>query len=103
MLFRRSPTASVHRKLVVASTFAFALVTCVTDFASGVTELIVLRFATGIALGSAVPSAIALTTEFGPARMRATFVLAIYGGFSLGFVAASGVAAWAQNAMPENF
>ncbi len=84
-----------HRKLVVLSTFAFALLTCATAFASSVTELIVLRFATGIALGSVVPSAIALTTEFSPARMRATFVLAIYCGFSLGFVAAGGVAAWA--------
>lgn len=81
-----------HRKLVVVSTFAFALLTCATAFVSGVTELIVLRFATGIALGSVVPSAIA---EFSPARMRATFVLAIYCGFSLGFVAAGGVAAWA--------
>ncbi len=84
-----------HRKLVVVSTFAFAVLTCVTAFASGVTELIVLRFTTGIALGAVVPSAIALTTEFSPARMRATFVLAIYCGFSLGFVAAGVVAAWA--------
>src|SRR6201992_4140866 len=84
-----------HRKLVVISTFAFALLTFVTIFASSVTGLIVLRFATGIALGSVVPSAIALTTEFSPARMRATFVLAIYCGFSLGFVAAGAVAAWA--------
>lgn len=84
-----------HRKLVVVSTFGFALLTCATAFASGVTELIVLRFATGIALGSVVPSAIALTTEFSPTRTRATFVLAIYCGFSLGFVAAGGVAAWA--------
>jgi MFS transporter, AAHS family, 4-hydroxybenzoate transporter len=83
-----------HRKLVVISTFAFALLTFMTIFASDVTELIVLRFATGIALGSVVPSAIALTTEFSPARMRATFVLAIYCGFSLGFVAAGAVAAW---------
>lgn len=83
-----------HRKLVVISTFAFALFTFFTIFASGVTELIALRFATGIALGSVIPSAIALTTEFSPARMRATFVLAIYCGFSLGFVGAGAVAAW---------
>lgn len=84
-----------HRKLVIVSTFGFALLTFVTAFTSNVTELIVLRFATGIVLGSVVPSAIALTTEFSPARLRATFVLAIYCGFSLGFVAAGAVAAWA--------
>ncbi|MGY3288171.1 MFS family permease [Bradyrhizobium sp. LM3.6] len=84
-----------HRKLVIISTFAFALLTFVTGHATNVTELIALRFLTGIALGSVVPSAIALTTEFSPARLRATFVLAIYAGFSLGFVAAGAVAAWA--------
>ncbi|WP_431015639.1 MFS transporter [Bradyrhizobium pachyrhizi] len=83
-----------HRKLVVISTFAFALPTFATIFATNVAELIVLRFVTGIALGSVIPSAIALTTEFSPARLRATFVLAIYCGFSLGFVAAGAVAAW---------
>jgi AAHS family 4-hydroxybenzoate transporter-like MFS transporter len=83
-----------HRKLVVISTFAFALLTFATIFATNVTELIALRFVTGIALGSVIPSAIALTTEFSPARLRATFVLAIYCGFSLGFVAAGAVAAW---------
>lgn len=84
-----------HRKLVVISTFAFALLTFATIFATDVTELMMLRFATGIALGSVIPSAIAMTTEFSPARLRATFVLAIYCGFSLGFVAAGAVAAWA--------
>jgi MFS transporter, AAHS family, 4-hydroxybenzoate transporter len=84
-----------HRKLVVISTFTFAALTFVTIFATNVTELIGLRFVTGIALGSVIPSAIALTTEFSPARLRATFVLAIYCGFSLGFVAAGAVAAWA--------
>ncbi|MDQ8727617.1 MFS transporter [Bradyrhizobium sp. LHD-71] len=83
-----------HRRLVVISTFAFALLTFATIFATNVTELMVLRFITGIALGSVIPSTIALTTEFSPARLRATFVLAIYSGFSLGFVAAGAVAAW---------
>lgn len=84
-----------HRRLVIISTFGFAFLTFATVFASNVTELIGLRFLTGIALGSVIPSAIALTTEFSPARLRATFVLAIYCGFSLGFVAAGAVAAWA--------
>jgi MFS transporter, AAHS family, 4-hydroxybenzoate transporter len=83
-----------HRRLIIASTVTFALLTLVTVLATSVTQLIVLRFATGIALGTAIPSAVALTTEYSPKRLRATFVLAIYCGFSLGFVAAGGVAAW---------
>ena len=57
--------------------------------------LLVLRFLTGLGLGAAAPSAIALTSEFAPRRRRATFVLVIYCGFSLGFVVA-GLAAGAS-------
>lgn len=82
-----------HRRLVLASTVAFGLLTLLTIYANGVLYLILLRFFTGIALGAAIPSAVALTTEFSPKRLRASFVLAIYCGFSLGFVAAGGLAA----------
>jgi AAHS family 4-hydroxybenzoate transporter-like MFS transporter len=83
-----------HRRLIITSTVTFAVLTLVTVLATSVTQLIALRFVTGIALGAAIPSAVALTTEYSPKRLRATFVLAIYCGFSLGFVAAGGVAAW---------
>ena len=83
-----------HRRLIMISTVTFALLTLITVLAASVTQLIGLRFVTGIALGAAIPSAVALTTEYSPRRLRATFVLAIYCGFSLGFVAAGAMAAW---------
>jgi AAHS family 4-hydroxybenzoate transporter-like MFS transporter len=83
-----------HRRLIMISTVTFGLLTLVTILATSVTQLIIVRFATGVALGAAIPSTVALTTEYSPKRLRATFVLAIYCGFSLGFVAAGGVAAW---------
>src|SRR5712675_2523137 len=83
-----------HRRLIIVSTVTFALLTLITVSATSVTELIALRFVTGIALGATIPSTVTLTTEYSPKRLRATFVLAIYCGFSLGFVAAGGVAAW---------
>jgi MFS transporter, AAHS family, 4-hydroxybenzoate transporter len=82
-----------HRRLILVSTVTFGFLTLLTVFAANVTELMALRFLTGIALGGAIPSTVALTTEFMPKRLRATFVLAIYCGFSLGFVAAGGAAA----------
>jgi MFS transporter, AAHS family, 4-hydroxybenzoate transporter len=82
-----------HRRLILFSTVTFGLLTLVTVVATSVTQLMVLRFLTGIALGTAIPSTVALTTEYMPKRLRATFVLAIYCGFSLGFVAAGGLAA----------
>jgi MFS family permease len=83
-----------HRRLIIISTVTFALLTLITVLATSVAQLIALRFVTGIALGAAIPSAVSLTTEYSPKRLRATFVLALYCGFSLGFVAAGGVAAW---------
>ncbi len=83
-----------HRRVLIASTILFALFTGLTVFATNVTELIALRFLTGMGLGAAIPSAIALTSEYTPKRLRATFVLAIYCGFSFGFVVAGIAAAW---------
>jgi AAHS family 4-hydroxybenzoate transporter-like MFS transporter len=59
-----------------------------------VTELIVLRFCAGLGLGAAGPSCVAMTGEFSPKRLRATFVLVIYAGYSLGFALAGVVAGW---------
>jgi AAHS family 4-hydroxybenzoate transporter-like MFS transporter len=83
-----------HRRLIIISTVTFALLTLITVLATSVTQLIALRFVTGVALSATIPSAVTLTTEYSPKRLRATFVLAIYCGFSLGFVAAGGLAAW---------
>lgn len=77
-----------HRRVILASTFFFGLSTLLTILATNVPALLALRFLTGLGLGAAAPGAIALTGEYSPKRLRASFVLAIYCGFSLGFVAA---------------
>jgi len=53
-----------HRRLILFSTVTFGLLTLVTLVATNVRELMVLRFLTGIALGAAIPSTVALTTEY---------------------------------------
>ena len=83
-----------HRRMIIVSTIFFGLFTAVNALATNVTELIALRFVTGVGLGAAIPSAVALTSEYTPKRLRATFVLVIYCGFSLGFVVAGAMAAW---------
>ena len=81
-----------HRRMLLASTVTFSLFTLATVFASSASEVIALRFLAGVGLGAAIPSAVALTSEYIPKHLCASFVLAIYCGFSLGFVAA-GIAA----------
>lgn len=88
-----------HKRMMLASTLVFAVFTMLTVLATNVTELITLRFLTGVGLGAAAPSAIALTCEFAPKRLRSTFVLLVYCGFSLGFVVA-GLAAGALMPAP---
>jgi len=81
-----------HKRVVVLSTATFAMISLASVWTRHVSDLMVLRFLTGVGLGAATPSAVALTGEHSPQHWRATLVLAIYCGFSLGFVAA-GVAA----------
>jgi MFS transporter, AAHS family, 4-hydroxybenzoate transporter len=83
-----------HRRVLITSTIVFALFTGVTVLATNVSELIALRLFTGMGLGAAIPSAVALTSEYTPKRWRVSFVLAIYCGLSLGFVIAGIAAAW---------
>ncbi|WP_028935972.1 MFS transporter [Pseudonocardia spinosispora] len=83
-----------HKRVLVVATASFAVFTLLAVWSGNVTELVALRFLTGVGLGAAAPSAIALTGEFSPARLRATFVLVIYCGFSLGFVAAGLAVGW---------
>jgi AAHS family 4-hydroxybenzoate transporter-like MFS transporter len=73
-----------RKKIIVLATAAFGVGTLATMFAQDVTGLIALRFLTGLGLGGAMPNAVALTAEFSPLRRRATMVMAMFCGFSIG-------------------
>jgi MFS transporter, AAHS family, 4-hydroxybenzoate transporter len=73
-----------RKKIIIASTVAFGLGALVTAFAQDVRMLIAIRFLTGLGLGGAMPNAIALTSEFNPRRRRATMVMIMFCGFSVG-------------------
>lgn len=73
-----------RKRIIVASSIAFGLLTLATVLADGVGTLLVLRFLTGLGLGGAMPNAVALTSEYSPHRRRATMVMAMFCGFSIG-------------------
>ncbi|WP_069816375.1 MFS transporter [Streptomyces sp. TP-A0874] len=83
-----------HKRLVVVGVLTFSLSTLASVWVQNPEQLLAMRFVTGIGLGAATPSTIALTAEYSPKRVRASLVLAIYCGFSLGFVAANYAADW---------
>ncbi len=77
-----------HRRMVIVCTTAFGALTFLTVSSTSVAMLIGFRFLTGIGVGGAMPSAVALVGEYFPERVRSTSVTLIYIGFSLGQIAA---------------
>ena len=73
-----------RKKIIILSTLAFGLGALATAFVHDVNALLAIRFATGLGLGGAMPNTIAMTSEFNPKRRRATMVMIMFCGFSLG-------------------
>jgi MFS transporter, AAHS family, 4-hydroxybenzoate transporter len=75
----------VGRKwVIIACLLIFGAFMLLTPTASSVQGLMAWRFLTGLGLGGAMPNAIALTAEYSPQRSRATVVMMMFFGFSLG-------------------
>jgi AAHS family 4-hydroxybenzoate transporter-like MFS transporter len=73
-----------RRKIIIFSTIAFGVGTLATSFVNDVNTLLAIRFLTGLGLGGAMPNAVAMTSEFSPHRRRATMVMVMFCGFSVG-------------------
>jgi AAHS family 4-hydroxybenzoate transporter-like MFS transporter len=73
------------RKVVILfSMLSFSIFTLCTVTAESMGSLLVWRFITGLGLGGAMPNAVALTSEYSPHRRRASLVMIMFCGFSLG-------------------
>jgi len=73
-----------RKKIIIFSTVAFGLGTLATAFVRDVDGLLAVRFLTGLGLGGAMPNTVAMTSEFNPRRRRATMVMVMFCGFSVG-------------------
>ena len=73
-----------RKKIIIFSTLAFGLGSFATAFVDDVNTLLAIRFLTGLGLGGAMPNAVAMTSEFSPHRRRATMVMVMFCGFSVG-------------------
>ena len=73
------------RRLAIISSLIFVgLTTLACAWASNVQELLWLRFLSGLGLGGVLPNVIALNAEFAPRRSRATMLVVMSMGISLG-------------------
>ncbi len=73
-----------RRPALILSVIVFGIFSLLTPVAADATQLALLRFATGLGLGGAVPNIITLTSEYAPERLRATVVTVTFCGFPLG-------------------
>ena len=77
-----------RRPTTIITVVYFALLTLLVTQASNLTELLVLRFFAGLGLGSLVPMAVVIASEFAPRATRARLVTLASCGYAIG--AASG-------------
>ena len=82
-----------RKPLIVWSVLAFGLLTLATGFCHDFLSLLVVRLATGLGLGAAMPNAITLTAEYSPEHRRTTSVTLLMCGFGLGAASGGAVAA----------
>ena len=72
------------RRILVACALAYGVLMMATALVTDLSSLLWMRFATGVALGGAMPTGIALVSEYSPSRLRATMVTVAVCGFSVG-------------------
>jgi len=79
---------------VIGSCAAFGLFTLAAVLAHSVTQLIALRFLAGVGIGGLPPTLIALNAEYAPKRARATMVIVMFTGITLGGAVPGPIASW---------
>jgi AAHS family 4-hydroxybenzoate transporter-like MFS transporter len=77
-----------RRTLIVAGCLATGLATLGTATATTITEFLVWRLVTGIALGACLPNVSALSAELAPERLRATIMAVVSAGIPVGLAIA---------------
>jgi AAHS family 4-hydroxybenzoate transporter-like MFS transporter len=73
-----------HKRISTGSVLLFGTMALLTTTAGDTVELFLLRLLTGIGLGGAIPSCVAIVGEYFPKWRRSTAITFIYCGLSLG-------------------
>lgn len=83
-----------RKKVLIAATLCFGVCTLATALAGSLYMLLFARLLTGFGLGGALPSFIALASEYTPHDRRAVVVALVWAGFPLGGVIGGLLGSW---------
>jgi len=83
-----------RKGVLIAATLCFGLFTLATGAVTSFNELLAARFFTGLGLGGAMPSFIALASDYVPRPKRAAIVALVWAGFPLGGVIGGFLGSW---------
>jgi MFS transporter, AAHS family, 4-hydroxybenzoate transporter len=73
-----------RKRVIVAGAFAFGLLTLAAVATTSLSQLVVVRILTGIALAGTLPTVVSLINEFAPKQARATMVILMFTGVTFG-------------------
>lgn len=73
-----------RKSIIVLCFVAFGVLTVAKAYTASIVSLTVLQFLAGLGVGGAMPNAIALISEFSPARRRALMITVASAGYSVG-------------------
>ena len=80
-----------HKRVAIGCIVLFGLLAWATTFSGTAPQLFIFRLLTGVGLGGALPSGVALTGEYFPRNRRSTAITFIYCGLSFGQLSAGEV------------
>ena len=82
-----------RKRILVLCTVWFGICSLLTARADSIGSMVLVRLLAGFGLGGTLPNAISLTAEYLPRRLRATGVMLMFSGFSVGAAAGGFIAA----------
>lgn len=83
-----------RKTVLLSAVLAFGLCSLLSAWAADVTQLVVMRWLTGIGLGAAMPNATTLLSEYVPQRRRALLITVMFIGFGVGSAVVGFAAGW---------
>ncbi|SPB18184.1 4-hydroxybenzoate transporter [Caballeronia novacaledonica] len=83
-----------RKAVLVVSVLLFGIGSIVTALSQDVTQMMVLRFLTGIGLGAAMPNTTILVAEYVPQRRRSLLITTMFIGFGVGSALVGFAAGW---------